>query len=404
MFLVDLRASLGKGLEIRPIKAMINHNTTEVFFDNLEVPAENLIGEEGQGFRYILDGMNAERILVGTECIGDGRWLLNKGVAYAKERQVFGRPIGQNQGVQFPLAQRLCGARGRRHDVPPRRRAVRQPGANAAPTPTWPSCSPSEATWHAADATFQTYGGFALRAGIRHRAQMARGRASTDRADLDQHGARLRRRSTCSACRAHIERGQMNGAESLVRTLVGGGVDVCFTNPGTSEMHFVAALDRVDGMRCVLCLFEGVATGAADGYARMAEKPAATLLHLGPGLGNGLANLHNARRARSPIVNIVGEHATYHRRASTRRSPPTSKASRAPSRTGSGPPRTRASLAGDGGRSHRRRRKTGAGPDRDADPAPPTRPGARAARSQRCRRRRPAPPSRRRASRPPPRR
>src|SRR5712672_935063 len=104
----------------------------------------------------------------------------------------------------------------------------------------------------------------------------------------------------------------MNGAESLVRTLVGGGVNVCFSNPGTSEMHFVAALDRVDGMRCVLALFEGVATGAADGYARMAEKPAATLLHLGPGLGNGIANLHNARRARSPIVNIVGDHATYH--------------------------------------------------------------------------------------------
>ncbi len=105
----------------------------------------------------------------------------------------------------------------------------------------------------------------------------------------------------------------MNGAESLVRTLVAGGVEVCFTNPGTSEMHFVAALDRVEGMRCVLCLFEGGATGAADGYARMADKPASTLLHLGPGLANGLANLHNARRARSPLVNIVGEHAIYHR-------------------------------------------------------------------------------------------
>ncbi|WP_133775050.1 acetolactate synthase large subunit [Enterovirga rhinocerotis] len=104
----------------------------------------------------------------------------------------------------------------------------------------------------------------------------------------------------------------MNGAESLVRTLVGGGVEVAFTNPGTSEMHFVAALDRVDGMRCVLCLFEGGATGAADGYGRMAEKPASTLLHCGPGLGNGLANLHNARRSRTPIVNIVGDHATYH--------------------------------------------------------------------------------------------
>lgn len=105
----------------------------------------------------------------------------------------------------------------------------------------------------------------------------------------------------------------MNGAESLVRTLVAGGVDTCFANPGTSEMHFVAALDRVDGMRCVLVLFEGIATGAADGYARMAEKPAATLLHLGPGLANGLANLHNAAKASTPILNIVGDHATYHR-------------------------------------------------------------------------------------------
>jgi len=106
----------------------------------------------------------------------------------------------------------------------------------------------------------------------------------------------------------------VNGAESLVRTLLAGGVDVCFTNPGTSEMHFVAALDRVAGMRCVLGLFEGVVTGCADGYARMAGRPAATLLHLGPGLANGLANLHNARRAGSPVVNIVGDHATYHRR------------------------------------------------------------------------------------------
>ena len=104
----------------------------------------------------------------------------------------------------------------------------------------------------------------------------------------------------------------MNGAEGLVRTLVGADINVCFTNPGTSEMHFVVALDKVDGMRCILGLFEGVVTGAADGYARMADKPAATLLHLGPGLGNGLANLHNARKAHSPIVNIVGEHATYH--------------------------------------------------------------------------------------------
>lgn len=104
----------------------------------------------------------------------------------------------------------------------------------------------------------------------------------------------------------------MNGAESLITTLVDNGVELCFTNPGTSEMHFVAALDEVPGMRCVLGLFEGVVSGAADGYARMAGKPAATLLHLGPGLGNALANVHNARKGHVPMVNIIGDHATYH--------------------------------------------------------------------------------------------
>src|ERR1700686_785752 len=106
----------------------------------------------------------------------------------------------------------------------------------------------------------------------------------------------------------------MNGAESLLKSLVASDVTVCFGNPGTSEMHFVAALDSVPGMRPILALQENVATGAADGYARMAEKPAATLLHLGPGLANGLSNLHNARRASSPIVNIVGDHASSHAR------------------------------------------------------------------------------------------
>ena len=105
----------------------------------------------------------------------------------------------------------------------------------------------------------------------------------------------------------------MNGAESLLNTLINNGVEVCFTNPSTSEMHFVAALDESGGrMRCVLCLFEGVLSGAADGYARMARKPASTLLHLGPGLGNALANTHNARKGHVPVVNIVGDHATYH--------------------------------------------------------------------------------------------
>jgi acetolactate synthase-1/2/3 large subunit len=105
----------------------------------------------------------------------------------------------------------------------------------------------------------------------------------------------------------------MNGADSVVQTLAGGGIDICFANPGTSEMHFVAALDK-SPIRPVLCLFEGVVTGAADGYGRMAAKPASTLLHLGPGFANGIANLHNARRAATPVVNIVGDHASWHNR------------------------------------------------------------------------------------------
>ena len=158
-FLVDLRASKGKGLEIKPIKALINHNTTEVFFDNLEVPAENLIGEEGQGFRYILDGMNAERILVASECIGDGRWLLNKGVAYANERKVFGRPIGQNQGVQFPLARAYAELEAA--DMIARRAAALfDAGKPCGPDANMAKLLASEATWHAAEAAMQTHGGF----------------------------------------------------------------------------------------------------------------------------------------------------------------------------------------------------------------------------------------------------
>ena len=103
-FIVDMKAALGNGLTIRPIRTMMNHNTTEVFFDNMVVPAENLVGVEGQGFRYILDGMNAERLLISSECIGDAKWFIKKAVDYSKERVLFGRPIGQNQGVQFPIA------------------------------------------------------------------------------------------------------------------------------------------------------------------------------------------------------------------------------------------------------------------------------------------------------------
>ncbi|MCP2212233.1 acyl-CoA dehydrogenase family protein [Bradyrhizobium diazoefficiens] len=161
VFVVDLREAKGHGLEIRPIKAMINHNTTEVFIENLRVPAENLIGEEGHGFRYILDGMNAERILVASECVGDGRWLLNKGVAYARERSVFGRPIGQNQGIQFPLARAYAELEAA--DMMCRRAAALfQAGRPCGSDANIAKLLASEATWKAADTAFQTHGGFAF--------------------------------------------------------------------------------------------------------------------------------------------------------------------------------------------------------------------------------------------------
>jgi acyl-CoA dehydrogenase len=159
VFLVDLREAKGNGVEIRPIKALINHNATEVFIENLKVPADNLIGEEGQGFRYILDGMNAERILVASECIGDGRWLLKKGVTYANERVVFGRPIGQNQGVQFPLARAFAELEAA--DMMARRAAALfQAGRPCGADANIAKLLASEATWKAAEATLQTYGGF----------------------------------------------------------------------------------------------------------------------------------------------------------------------------------------------------------------------------------------------------
>jgi acyl-CoA dehydrogenase len=161
VFLVDLREAKGNGIEIRPIKAMVNHNTTEVFIENLKVPAANLIGEEGRGFRYILDGMNAERILVASECVGDGRWLLNKGVAYANERHVFGRAIGQNQGIQFPLARAYAELEAA--DMMCRRAAALfQAGRPCGADANIAKLLASEATWKAADTTFQTHGGFAF--------------------------------------------------------------------------------------------------------------------------------------------------------------------------------------------------------------------------------------------------
>jgi acyl-CoA dehydrogenase len=159
VFLVDIKASLGKGLEIRPIEAMINHGATEVFFDRLQVPVGNLIGDEGKGFRYILDGMNAERILVATEAVGDGRYCLNRAVAYAKERSVFGRAIGMNQGVQFPLAR--CHINLEMADMMCRKAAAlfdagQECGADA----NLAKLVASEAAFGAADAAMQTLGGF----------------------------------------------------------------------------------------------------------------------------------------------------------------------------------------------------------------------------------------------------
>jgi acyl-CoA dehydrogenase len=159
VFLVDMRAARGHGLTIQPIRTMINHATTEVFFDNLEVPAENLIGEEGKGFRYILDGMNAERILIAAEAIGDARWFIAKAAAYAKERVVFGRPIGQNQGIQFPIARAYAASEAANLMVQ-HAAQLYEAGEAAGKEANMAKLLASEAAWEAAEACMQTHGGF----------------------------------------------------------------------------------------------------------------------------------------------------------------------------------------------------------------------------------------------------
>jgi acyl-CoA dehydrogenase len=159
LFLVDMRAAPKGALEVKPIRAMINHSTTEVFFNDLVVPAENLIGEEGQGFRYILSGMNAERILIAAECIGDARWFIDKATNYARERVVFGRPIGMNQGVQFPIAQAY--ARMRAADLMVRAATRRfEAGENPGEDANLAKMLAAEASWAAGEACLQTHGGF----------------------------------------------------------------------------------------------------------------------------------------------------------------------------------------------------------------------------------------------------
>jgi acyl-CoA dehydrogenase len=159
VFLVDMRAVQGKGLTIRPIRTMMNHATTECYFDNMPVPADNLIGEEGKGFRYIISGMNAERILIASECIGDAKWFIEKATAYAKERVLFGRPIGQNQGVQFPIAR--CHMQMRAAELMVKEAARRyEAGEDCGEEANTAKQLAAEASWAAADMCVQTHGGF----------------------------------------------------------------------------------------------------------------------------------------------------------------------------------------------------------------------------------------------------
>ena len=159
VFLVDIKASLGQGLEIKPLRAMINHNTTEVFLNSLRVPAENLIGQEGQGFRYILDSMNAERILIASESIGDGRWFVDKASKYASERVVFDRPIGRNQGVSFPIAKAHIEIEAAALMVG-KAAALFEAGRPCGPEANMAKLLGSEAAWHAAEAALQCHGGY----------------------------------------------------------------------------------------------------------------------------------------------------------------------------------------------------------------------------------------------------
>jgi len=159
VFILDMREALKDGLTIRPIRTMMNHATTEVFFDNVKVPAENLVGEEGKGFRYILSGMNAERILIASECVGDAKWFIDKASTYAKERHVFGRPIGQNQGIQFPIAKAYANMRAAELMV---REAIRlyEAGANPGAEANMAKMLAADASFEAANACVQTHGGF----------------------------------------------------------------------------------------------------------------------------------------------------------------------------------------------------------------------------------------------------
>ena len=163
IFMVDLREAVGHGLTVRPIRNMVNHETNELFIDNLEIPAANLIGEEGKGFRYILDGLNAERILIAAECIGDGYWFIDKGTAYAKERVVFDRPIGKNQGVQFPLARAYVNVEAA-NLMRFKAAALFDAGQACGAEANMAKLLAADASWEAANVCLQTHGGFGFAA------------------------------------------------------------------------------------------------------------------------------------------------------------------------------------------------------------------------------------------------
>ncbi len=161
VFLIDMRDAKNNGMTIKPIRTMINHSTTEIFFDDMHIPASSLIGEEGKGFRYILSGMNAERILIAAECIGDARWFIKKASDYARERVVFGRPIGQNQGIQFPIARAYAQTEAAEAVLDKACRTY-ESGDNAGTQANLAKLLASEASWAAADTCMQTFGGYAV--------------------------------------------------------------------------------------------------------------------------------------------------------------------------------------------------------------------------------------------------
>ena len=214
VFLVDMKKALGNGMEIKPIRTMVNHSTTEVFFDELEIPADSLIGEEGKGFRNILDGMNAERILISHESLGDARWFLKKAVDYANERQVFGRPIGQNQGIQFPLAKAYANTEAAAL-MAARAAQLFEAGEPCGPESNMAKMLAADAAWEAGDNCVQNLRWFRLCPRIMTLSENGASRASTGLPRSRPIWCLPLSPSMCSACRAPIEPGMSKPLEGI---------------------------------------------------------------------------------------------------------------------------------------------------------------------------------------------